>query len=94
MFCHKFRHFLLGNKFNFYVDHRAFIYLVNKPQVFGRITRWLLLFLEYEFTIVYKLGKTHVVANVLSILLTSLEPLRVPDQIMDASLFFLETMWM
>jgi hypothetical protein len=62
--------------------------------VFGRITRWLLLFLEYEFTIVYKLGKTHVVANVLSILLTSLEPLRVPDQIMDASLFFLETMWM
>jgi len=61
---HKFKHFLLGNKFVFYVDHMALVYLVNKPQVFGRIAKWLLLFLEYEFTIVYKLGRTHVVANV------------------------------
>jgi hypothetical protein len=61
---HKFRHFLLGNKCVFYVDHMALVYLVNKPQMLGRITRWLLLLLEYEFTIVYKLGKTHVVANV------------------------------
>ncbi len=61
---HKFRHFLLGNKFVFYVDHMALVYLVNKPQVSGRITRWLLLFLEYEFTIVYKLGKTHVVIQI------------------------------
>ncbi len=28
---HKFRHFLLGNKFVFYVDHMAIVYLVNKP---------------------------------------------------------------
>jgi hypothetical protein len=28
---HKFKHYLLGNKFFFYVDHMAFIYLVNKP---------------------------------------------------------------
>jgi len=28
---HKFRHFLLGNKFVFYVDHMVLIYLVNKP---------------------------------------------------------------
>jgi hypothetical protein len=63
---HKFRHFLLGNKFMFYVDHMVLVDLVNKPQVLGRIARWLLLFLEYEFTVVCKLGKTHVVANVLS----------------------------
>jgi hypothetical protein len=62
---HKFRHFLLRNKFMFYVDHMALVYLVNKPQVLGRIARWLLLFLEYEFTVVYKLGKTHVVTDVL-----------------------------
>jgi hypothetical protein len=47
----------------------ALVYLVNKPHVSGRITRWLLLFLEYDFTVVYKLGKTHVVANTLSKLL-------------------------
>ncbi len=48
---HKFRHYLLGNKFVFYVDHMALVYLVNKPQVSRKITRWLL-FLEYDFTIV------------------------------------------
>jgi len=51
----KFQHYLLGNKFVFYVDHMALIYLVNKTQVSGRITRWLLHFLEFDFTVVYKL---------------------------------------
>jgi hypothetical protein len=60
---HKIRHYLLGNKFVFYVDHMALIYLVNKPHVLGRIARWLLLFLEYDFTVVYKLGGTHVVVD-------------------------------
>jgi hypothetical protein len=35
---HKNKHYLLGNKFVFYVDHVALIYLVNKPQVLGKIT--------------------------------------------------------
>jgi hypothetical protein len=47
--------------------------------VYGRIARWWLLFLEYQFTIVYKLGKTNAVANVLSILPNSLKPLGVPN---------------
>jgi len=38
--------------------------------------------------IVYKLGGTHVVVDVLSKLLINLEPLGVPYQIMDA-LFFI-----
>ncbi len=54
---HKFRHYLLGNKFVFYVDQMALVYLVNKPQVSGKITKWLLLFLKYDFIVVYKLGK-------------------------------------
>ncbi len=45
---HKFKHYLLGNKFIFYVDHMALVFLVNKPQVLGRIAKWLLLFLEYD----------------------------------------------
>ncbi len=55
---HKFRHFLLGKKFVFYVNHMALVYLVNKPQVSGSIAKWLLLFLKYEFTIIYKHGRT------------------------------------
>jgi hypothetical protein len=47
--------------------------------VLGRIARWLLLFLEYEFTIVYKPGKTHVIIDVLSKLLNNSKPLGVPN---------------
>jgi len=36
---HKFKHYLFGNKFVFYVDHVALVYLVNKPPVLGRIIR-------------------------------------------------------
>jgi len=63
---HKFRHYLLGNKFVFYVNHMALVYLVNKPHVSRIIVRWLLLFLKYDFIVVYKLSKTHVVADALS----------------------------
>jgi hypothetical protein len=28
---HKFKHNLLGNRFVFYIDHMALVYLVNKP---------------------------------------------------------------
>jgi hypothetical protein len=34
---HKFIHYLLGNKLVFCVDHMALVYLVNKPQVSGRV---------------------------------------------------------
>ncbi len=61
----------------FYVDHMVMVCLVNKPHVLKRITRWLLLFLEYEFTVVHKPSKTHVVVDVLSKLLNNLEPLSV-----------------
>jgi hypothetical protein len=50
----KYRHYLLGNKFVFFVNHMALVYLVNKPQISGRIARWLLLFLEYDFIVIYK----------------------------------------
>jgi hypothetical protein len=85
---------LLGKKIVFYVNHMALVYLVNKPQVFRRIAIWLLLFLEYEFTVIYKLGRIHVVANVLFRLVDSSEPLGVLDQTVDASLFSIELIWM
>lgn len=49
---HKFRQYLLSNNtFVFYVDNMVLDRLVNKPQVSGRLPRWLLMFLEYDFTI-------------------------------------------
>jgi hypothetical protein len=63
---HKFRHYLLGNRFTFYVDHMPLVDLVNKPQVFGKLARWLLLFLEYNLKFIYKHGRPHLMANALS----------------------------
>ncbi len=80
---HKFRHYLLGNKFFFYVDHMGLDYLVNKPQVLGKIVRWLLLFFKYDFIIVENLGRTHVITNALSRLLDSTKPISVFDQITE-----------
>jgi hypothetical protein len=54
----------------------------------------LLLFLEYEFIVVYKHGRTHVVVDVLSKLLSNLEPLGITYQTVDASLFSIESTWM
>ncbi len=59
-----------------------------------RIAGWLLLFLEYEFIIVYKPSRTHVVVDVLSILLDSSKPLGVPYQTIDASLLSIKPIHM
>ncbi len=91
---HKFIHYLLGNKFIFYVDYMALVYLVNKPQVSRRMARWLLLFLEYDFTIMYKPCKTHVVANALLRLTDSIEPIGVPNQTTDSTLFYIRLEWL
>jgi hypothetical protein len=53
----------------------ALVYLVNKPQVSRRVVRWLLLFLEYDFTIVYKLNRIHVIVDALSRLLDITKPI-------------------
>jgi hypothetical protein len=42
----------------------------------------------------YKLGKTHVVVNASSRPLDIIEPTRVLDQTIDASLFYIEHEWL
>jgi hypothetical protein len=72
----------------------ALVYLVNKPHVSGRITRWLLLFLEYDFIVMYKPCKTHVIVDALSRLLDIIEATGVPDQTTVVSLFYIEPEWL
>jgi hypothetical protein len=52
-----FRHYLLGGHFKMFTDHSALKYLVKNPVLQGRICRWLLLFQEYDFEIMVKLGR-------------------------------------
>lgn len=75
----KFRHYLLDNKFVSYVDHMELIHLVNKTQVLGYIAQWLLLFLQFNFTIVYKLGKSPGIADALFQNAAAKPALRIPD---------------
>ena len=89
----KFCHYLLDNKFVFYVDHLALQYLVNKPQVSRRLARWLLLFLEFDFKVIYKLGKTHGVADALSRNEGAEPAIGIPDQTTDAQLFSTQPDW-
>jgi hypothetical protein len=72
----------------------AFVYLINKPQVFGIIARWLLLFIEYDFKIIYKLGRSHLMTNALSRLFNQTKPIGVPNQTIDAHLFTLQPKWL
>ncbi len=60
----QFKHYLLGNKFVFYVDHMALLYFVKKFQLLGQITSQLLLLLEYDFLVVYKPRHSHLVVDV------------------------------
>ena len=39
----KYRHYLLGRKFSFHIDHSALLYLVSKASVTSKIARWALL---------------------------------------------------
>ena len=62
----KFKHYLLGDHFKMFIDHSALKYLVNKPMLGGKIYCWLLLFQEFEFEIVVKLGWLNASPNHLS----------------------------
>ena len=47
----KFRHYLLGRKFTFHVDHAALLYLVDKQSLTGKLAWWMLLLQEFEIKI-------------------------------------------
>ena len=53
----KFYHYLLGGHFQMFTDHSTLKYLVNKPVLWGNVCQWLLLFQEFYFKIIVKIGR-------------------------------------
>jgi hypothetical protein len=86
----KYRHYLLGYKFTFHVDHDALKYMVNKPQLSGRLTRWVLLLQEFDFTVNVRPGKKHANADFLSRMSEEINPESIDDSFPDAHLFNVE----
>jgi len=86
----KFRHYLLGAPFKMFTDHSALKYLVNKPVLGGRICIWLLLFQEYDFEIIVKLGRLNARPDHLSQIDSGEEPSNLDDNLLDAPLFSIQ----
>ena len=79
----KFRHYLLGQKFSFHVDHLALLYLVCKASLIGKLAQWTLLLQEFEFEIYHRPG----VPDYLSRLESGAAGDGVRDEFLDAQLF-------
>ena len=86
----KFRHYLLANKFVFFVDHHALLYLVNKPCSTSRIVRWFVILLEFDFTVTVKPGKSNQRADHLSRITNGKAPIGVDDDLPDAKIFTID----
>ena len=82
-----FWHYLLGRHFKTFTDHSALQYLVNNPVLAGRIYRWFLLFQEFDFEIVVKLGRLNAGPDHLSRIENGEEPTNIDDGLPDAQLF-------
>ena len=60
------RHYLLGNHFIVVTDHNSLKYLHTQPTLSRRQARWAEFLAEFDFEIVYRPGKSNVVADALS----------------------------
>jgi hypothetical protein len=62
----KWRHYLMGKRFELRTDHNGMKYLFYQPTINARQRRWLEFLSEYDFDIKHIKGKENKVANALS----------------------------
>jgi ribonuclease HI len=62
----KWRHYLMGKKFEVRTDHNSLKYLFDQPTLNARQIRWLEFLCEYDFDIRYIKGKDNKVVDALS----------------------------
>ena len=60
------RHYLYGEKFDLFSDHKSLKYLFTQKELNMRQRRWMELIKDYDFTLEYHPGKANVVADALS----------------------------
>ncbi|XP_061993237.1 uncharacterized protein LOC133711082, partial [Rosa rugosa] len=60
------RHYLYGEKFELFSDHKSLKYLFSQKELNMRQRRWMELIKDYDFTLEYHPGKANVVADALS----------------------------
>ena len=60
------RHYLYGETFQIFTDHKSLKYLLSQKELNMRQRRWLELLKDYDCTIEYHPGKANVVVDALS----------------------------
>ena len=60
------RHYLYGEKFKLFSDHKSLKYLFSQKELNMRQRRWMELLKDYDFTLEYHPGKANVVADALN----------------------------
>ena len=87
----KFRSYIVGSPVTIFTDHAALKYLLSKQDTKPRLTRWILLFQEFNLTIKDKKGVENVVADHLSRLVPESNSHGIPigDSFPDEQLFAL-----
>jgi hypothetical protein len=63
----KWRHYLMGKRFELRTDHNGLKYLFDQPTLNARQSRWLEFISEYDFDINHIKGKENKVDDALSI---------------------------
>ena len=60
------RHYLFGEKFDLFSDHKSLKYLFSQKELNMQQRRWMELLKDYDFNLQYHFGKANVVADALS----------------------------
>ena len=63
--CEKFKDYLLGSKFMVYTNNNPLVYVKTSKLGVAKIC-WLSELALYDFNIIYRMGKSNLVANALS----------------------------
>lgn len=58
-----YKQYLLGNRFQFVVDHHKLFYLVNQSVIIDQIVRWIMMLIKYDFEVIHILKKWNVIVN-------------------------------
>jgi hypothetical protein len=78
-----------------YIDHSSIKYLANKLITNGQVSRWLLIFQEFNITIKDRPGRENLIADFLSHVPKTDDSLTVEDQLLDEHMFVvtINTQW-
>ena len=60
------RHYLYGERFEMYLDHKSLKYIFTQRDLNMRQRRWMEFLEDYDFTLYYHLGKANMVADALN----------------------------